>query len=139
MGFSFRPTGHSARVVRLAWLGVVLVMAGCANETGEHDASSAAARFLSATGGGDTRAACALLAPAVRDDLAASEGESCEDALPADRLRGAVTGVEVWSDRARVSTEGGTVFLTEFDDGWRITAAGCRPNGDAPYRCVVGD
>jgi hypothetical protein len=139
MWFSFGPTGHSARVVRLAWLGVVLVMAGCANETGEHDASAAAARFLAATGGGDTRAACALLAPAVRDDLAASEGESCEDALPADRLRGVVTGVEVWAEWSRVRTDGGAVFLTEFDDGWLITAAGCQPHGEAPYRCVVGD
>jgi hypothetical protein len=130
------------RAVRLGCVGVLLaVLAGCANQTGERDASSVAARFLAATGRGDTQAACALLTPQTRADLQASDGQSCEEALPADRLRGTVTEatpVDVWSDQAQVNAEGGAVFLTEFDSGWLVSAAGCAPNGDAPYRCVVG-
>jgi hypothetical protein len=128
--------------VRLGCVGVLIAgLAGCANQTGERDASSAAARFLAATGRGDTQAACALLTPQVRADLLASDGQSCEESLPADRLRGTVfdaTQVDVWSDRARVNAGGGAVFLAEFDSGWLVSAAGCAPNEDAPYRCVVG-
>jgi hypothetical protein len=54
------------------------------------------------------------------------------------RLGGSVEQVDAWSDWARVSTEDSSVFLTEFDSGWLVSAAGCEPNGDAPYRCVVG-
>ena len=114
------------------------VLAGCANESGERDASKAAAQFLDAAGKGDGETACALLAPKTRDDLAASDGQPCTQSLPMDRLHGTVGNASVWSDWAQVSTDGGALFLTEFDSGWLITAAGCRPNGDAPYHCVVG-
>jgi hypothetical protein len=117
---------------------IAAVLAGCANQTGEREASGLASRFLDATGRGDTQAACTLLTPRVREELAVSDGQPCEESLPADRLRGSVTEADVWSDWARVSTDGGTIFLTEFDSGWLVTAAGCEPNGDAPYRCVVG-
>jgi hypothetical protein len=117
---------------------LAVLLAGCANETGERDASSVASRFLDATERGDTQAACALLTPKVREDLLASDGQSCEESLPADRLRGTVTEAAVWSDWAQVNTDGGKVFLTEFDSGWLVAAAGCEPNGDAPYRCAVG-
>jgi len=118
---------------------VAVLLAGCANPTTERDASGVASQFLDATGRGDTRSACALLTPKVREDLLASDGQSCEESLPADRLHGTVTEAAVWSDWAQVHTDGGSVFLTEFDSGWLVAAAGCEPNGDAPYRCVVGD
>jgi hypothetical protein len=129
------------RLLRTGWLipVVAALITGCANQSGEHDAAAVAARFLDATGRGDARAACALLAPMIRDDLATAQGQPCEQALPADRLRGEVTGTELWSRWARVRTGGGSVFLTEFESGWLVTAAGCQPNGAAPYRCVVGD
>ena len=114
------------------------VLAGCANQTGERDASTAAAQFLDAAGRGDGQTACALLVPKTRDDLEVSNGQPCARSLPVDRLHGTVAAASVWSDWAQVSTDGGALFLTEFDSGWLITAAGCQPNGDAPYRCVVG-
>jgi hypothetical protein len=121
-----------------AGLLMAVLLAGCADKTGEQDASGVAARFLDATGRGDTRAACALLTPRVREDLLVSGGQSCEQSLPVDRLRGTVTEADVWSDWAQVNTDGGSVFLTEYESGWLVTAAGCQPNGDAPYHCVVG-
>jgi hypothetical protein len=117
---------------------MAVLLVGCAAKTGEQDVSGVASRFLDATGRGDTQTACALLTPRVREDLLASDGQSCEESLPADRLRGTVTEAAVWSDWAQVNTDGGSVFLTEFDSGWLVTAAGCQPNGDAPYHCVVG-
>jgi hypothetical protein len=54
-------------------------------------------------------------------------------------LGGTVRRADTWSDQATVDTDDGTVFLTRFDSGWLISAAGCHPNGDAPFLCVVGD
>jgi hypothetical protein len=115
----------------------VATSAGCVAGSAGHDASSAAARFLDAARSGDSTAACALLVPQTREGLATSDGP-CEQTLPTDRLGGTVTQATTWSDWAQVSTDDGTLFLTEFDTGWLIDAAGCHPNGDAPYRCVVG-
>lgn len=112
------------------------LLVGCG--AGRDDVSDTAARFLDAAAGGDTRTACSLLTPTTRDDLVVSEGAPCEQALPAERLGGSVSHVDVWSDQSRVDTDGGgTLFLTEFDSGWLVSAAGCEPDGDAPYQCVV--
>jgi hypothetical protein len=116
----------------------VAVLGSCASQSGQQDAASVATRFLDAAGRGDTEAACALLTPRTREDLAVSDGQPCEQSLPADRLGGSVKQVDTWSDWAQVSTEDSSVFLTEFNSGWLVSAAGCRPNGDAPYHCVVG-
>jgi hypothetical protein len=107
-------------------------------QANEQDVSAVATRFLDATGRGDAESACALLAPRTREDLSISDGQPCAESLPTDRLRGTVQDVAVWSNWAQASTDGGTLFLTEFDSGWLIAAAGCQPNGEAPYHCVVG-
>src|SRR5689334_14758316 len=117
---------------------LLLVLAGCANGSSEQEAASAAARFLTATSRGDGQTACDLLTPLVRQNLVTSQGQPCPQSLPMDQLRGTVGQAEVWSDWARVSTNQGTVFLTQFDNGWLVSAAGCRANGDAPDLCVVG-
>jgi hypothetical protein len=102
------------------------------------DVSSTASRFLDAVSRSDTRTACALLTPQTREELTDSEGQPCRQSLPADRLNGTVESAEVWSDQALVHTDRGALFLTEFDDGWLVSAAGCDPAEDAPYHCVVG-
>jgi hypothetical protein len=117
----------------------VAVLVSCASQSGQQDAATVAARFLDAAGRGDTEAACALLTPRTREDLATSDGQPCEQSLPTDRLGGgSVREADTWSDWALVSTEDSSVFLTAFGSGWLVSAAGCQPNGDAPYRCVVG-
>jgi hypothetical protein len=127
--------------VRLWIVGFALVLAGCGASDRGDVVSQVAARFLAATSAGDTNTACGLLTPQTREDLTTSDGQSCTDALPADRLPGAPLGVaEVWSDWAKVDTDAGALFLTEMDSGWRVSAAGCTPRGESqPYRCVVGD
>jgi hypothetical protein len=124
-------------VLLVAVLLAVLVV-GCASRTGQQDAAAVATRFLDAAGRGDTEMACALLTPRTREDLATADGQPCEQSLPTDRLGGSVEQVDAWSDWARVNTADSSVFLTEFNSGWLVSAAGCEPNGDAPYRCVVG-
>lgn len=121
----------------VAGAAVVCVLAGCAAQDARSDAREVAARFLAAAENGDVDTACALLAPRTREDLETADGP-CADALPADELRGSVTGVDTWSDRAKVDTERDALFLTEFDAGWRVAAAGCASEEDAPYRCLVG-
>jgi len=114
------------------------VLAGCASQTSRDEAMTAATRFLDAVSRSDTTAACALLTPRVRDDLAVSEGQPCGEALPTDRLEATVETADTWSDQALVNTDGGSLFLTEFDAGWLVSAAGCDPEEDTPYHCVIG-
>jgi hypothetical protein len=141
IGFENVVTGHSVRV-RLVATGLValsaVVLAGCGASSEEQQVSAAAAQFVAAAGRGDARSACALLTPRTRNDLVTSQGEDCTQALPVDRIRGGVGDAVVWSDWARVGTDSGALFLTRFDSGWLVDAAGCQPDGDAPYRCVVG-
>lgn len=119
-------------------LGVAL-LGGCANESAERAAAAVASEFLGAVRSGDARAACALLVPRTEQELAVSEGQPCVESLPIDRLSGqTVREVAVWSDQAQVITDGDTMFLTEFETGWLIVAAGCQPRGEEPYQCVVG-
>jgi hypothetical protein len=114
------------------------LLTGCGSGPGAGDVSAAAARFLDAAARGDGGSACELLVPKVRADVETSEGQPCAQSLPVDRLRGTVRGAEVWSDWAVVDTDSGALYLTEFDSGWLVTAAGCRPAGDQPDQCVVG-
>ena len=66
----------------------------------------------------------------------------CPEAVLALKLSGArVTAEQAYVTEAKVETDGGdSVFLEETgDDGWLVTAAGCRPTPDqeAPYDCEV--
>lgn len=121
--------------IRMASLGVLCAatLGGCASGTAQHEAATVAERFLAAAAHEDNDAACALLTPRTRADLS-----PCAQSLPADQLTGTALHTDAWSDWAKVDTDDGTLFLTEFDSGWLVAAAGCQPNADAPYRCVVG-
>lgn len=123
---------------RVAFLLVcAIALTGCAAEGDRSAASDTATRFLSAAADGDSGTACALLTPRTREDLVTSDGP-CEESLPADELTGMVTGSDTWSEWAKVDTDSGALFLTEFESGWLVSAAGCAPEQDAPYRCLVG-
>ncbi|MEN3539875.1 hypothetical protein AAH991_32530 [Microbispora sp. ZYX-F-249] len=111
---------------------LALVAAGCASAD---DASVAATaeRFLSAAGQGRGGQACLLLAPEAARSL-----DDCEQQIVSAGLRtGAVRGVDVWGDEARVRVDGDTLFLHRFPEGWRVRAAGCEPRPEQPYECEV--
>jgi hypothetical protein len=87
---------------------------------------------------GDPSARCALLAPATAAAEAAADPGGCTAALGRlARSSGQVTGVSIWGDEAQVHLSDDTLFLTRTGNGWKVAAAGCRPNGDAPYECRV--
>ena len=88
---------------------------------------------------GDTVAACGSLAPETAEALVGSQGRACKESLGSQALSsGAVEEVVVWGDRAQVRTDADVLFLVELAEGWKVVAAGCRPQGEQPYLCEVG-
>lgn len=127
-----------ARWVGVVWLVAVgLLVSGCGSSAGETAARGVAERFLGAVSSGDGAAACGLLAPQAVRRIESDQGD-CVQALVGMGLPGGqVRGVSAWGDAAQVRTTADTLFLRELDSGWRVTAAGCQPQGEAPYECVV--
>jgi hypothetical protein len=66
-----------------------------------------------------------------------SFGRDCASQLATLPDPGAAQQIEVWGDTAQARLAGDTLFLLQFPDGWRVSAAGCTPQGDAPYDCEV--
>jgi|SRR5690349_796645 hypothetical protein len=133
-----RARGGTAFVVLVA--GLPLVLSGCGADVERQEAGATADAF-SADVAADPAAACALLAPRTLQSVE-QDGEPCAQALPAADLPvpGQRGTVSVAGHSAQVRYEQETVFLSLFDDGWRVTAAGCsRTSTDpsVPYNCAV--
>jgi ketosteroid isomerase-like protein len=121
-----------------------VALSGCGAVSGrEQAAAEVAQRFVDAVARGDGDAACAVLAPDTVAALEEAAGSGCADAvldedLPEDSAEpGRVEATDVYGQWARVVLPGDTLFLAVFRDGWRVVAAGCRPDGEGPYDCVV--
>jgi hypothetical protein len=117
--------------------GIVLAtgVAGC-SAAAQPAVETVVGQFASAVARHDGEAACALLTDDARRD-AETFGRTCAAQLAGLPDPGAVEQVEVWSDAAQVRLAGDTVFLLRFPDGWRVSAAACTPQEEAPYRCEV--
>jgi hypothetical protein len=106
-------------------------LCGCA-DLEQRQAEQVASAFAAA----DPSARCQMLAPATVAAIEAQWGQPCAQAAAQVELpRGAVQSSTVWGDQAQVHLVGDTVFLTKTGNGWKVTAAGCRSRGDAPYAC----
>jgi hypothetical protein len=121
-------------------LPVALVLAGCGGDLERQQAAATADRFA-ADVTADPAGACALLAPRTLRSVE-QDGEPCVQALPEADLPnpGGHATVSVAGHSAQVRYAQETVFLSLFDDGWRVTAAGCsRISSDpsVPYDCTV--
>lgn len=119
---------------------VLLALGGCAGQGSAENqpAADAAERFAQAVGS-DAATACALLAPQTRVELESQDGP-CQQSLSGTDVpddAGSVRQVKVYGKDAVAYLERDTLFLARFDDGWKVTAAGCTPNGDRPYDCDV--
>ncbi|MFC7847614.1 hypothetical protein ACFUTU_03970 [Arthrobacter sp. NPDC057388] len=118
----------------------MVVLSGCAPEGTA--STGAAEAFHRAVSGSDMTAACALLQPHTREETARSSDDgSCESQLQKAKLTdpGKVLRTEQYGQDAFVQFENDAVFLAVSGGGWKVTAAGCRPNGEeAPYTCEVG-
>jgi hypothetical protein len=115
-------------------------LAGCsAQGSSETDAAGAAAVRFSSIARTDTNAACSLLAPQTVSELQKGSGtcaRGLEDADPP--AGGRLRDVVVYGLDAIARLDADTVFLARFDNGWRVTAAGCTPpRSDGPYDCDI--
>jgi hypothetical protein len=111
------------------------LLAGCSSLQTEA-VDQVAARFEDPSG--TPAARCELLAPATRAELEAQQHASCQQVVAGLAVHGGtVRSVQVWGGDAQVRLAGDTVFLAQGRGGWQVTAAGCRPRGDAPYVCLV--
>lgn len=130
-----RPVGLAAASIPAV---AVLATTGC----GAVDDSVAARvdHFHAALAANDAAGACADLAEETRTALERQEGAPCEEAITRQRLphSSAAGDVVVYGSMAQVRMDGETVFLSRFDDGWRVIAAGCAPTtGDRPHECAL--
>lgn len=102
-------------------------------------AADIAVAFHAATTDDDGQAACRLLAPNTESELEDTTDESCDVAVLDQDLPDAevVNKSQAFGRSAQVQMDGDVVFLAMFDGQWRVTAAGCTPDGEAPYDCVV--
>ncbi|NJC21362.1 hypothetical protein BJ994_000438 [Arthrobacter pigmenti] len=115
----------------------VLSLTGCGSSA--DGARDTAAQFQEAIAGGDTEAACGLLAPTTVEELESTSQASCPDALSEVDLEAAgdPAVVEVYGRNAQVKFPDDALFLTESGQDWLVIAAGCTPRGDRPYDCEV--
>jgi hypothetical protein len=141
-------TSHRAlRPAALAALaGAALLLAGCAGGTlspSADDAARVAQEFSAAVAAGRGADACALLVPAAQDraaELAApTGGGGCAAGVVALGLpdSGQVLHQQASGRAAFVELENDTVFLAVSGSAWRVRAAGCVEQGDAPFDCVL--
>jgi hypothetical protein len=98
-------------------------------------------RFVRAVADHDGVRACAQLSEGARAALEHDESEPCRTAAPDidDVAPSRIVGAQVFVTSAKVDlADGHSAFLELTPTGWRIAAAGCRPEGgDAPYTCAV--
>lgn len=120
---------------------LALVLAGCGTADREDDATAVAQRFHAALESGDGQAACDELNEETAAKLEQQEKKPCQAAilsldLPKD---GSVANTRVYVTSAFATlTEGGSDFLDEGPDGWRVSAAGCEPTAPSqPYDCEL--
>jgi hypothetical protein len=129
-----------ARGARALVAVLVLGVAACGAPVERQEAGAAADAFT-ADVERDPTAACALLAPRTLESVE-KDGTPCDRALPAQGLPtpGRRSAVAVAGHSAQVRYSDDTVFLALFDDGWKVTAAGCSrtsPDPATPYDCTV--
>ena len=102
-------------------------------------AQDVAVRFYEAVEAGQGAAACDLLAPESRRAIEQSTRKPCADALRSEDLSapGRVVETERFGNQAQVRFDHDTAFVAEFDEGWRLVAAGCTPREPLPYDCTI--
>ena len=111
------------------------VLSGCASAQ-EPEVEKVATAFENPSG--DPQARCGLLAPATLQVFEQDASAPCAQAITQVQLPGGqLQSVQVWGGDAQVKLADDTLFLTETDSGWKVTAAACESRGQAPYDCDV--
>ncbi|MGW7103450.1 hypothetical protein [Streptomyces sp. NPDC054838] len=141
-----RRAAGPRRAAAAAMAAVVALVTGLLSGCGTagvraDDARAAATAFEQALGAKDFAGVCARLAPQTREEVAdsGSGGGGCADAVAGLGLpaTGTPVRVTVYGRQAQVAGPGDTLFLSQFDHGWKVVAAGCEPRQGQPYQCTV--
>ena len=120
---------------------LALTIAGCGTADREADAGAAAQRFHAALEQGDGQAACDQLNAETASKLEKQEKQPCAEAILSLELPkgGTVADTRVYVTSAFTTlADGGSDFLDEGPNGWRVSAAGCEPTAPSqPYDCEL--
>jgi hypothetical protein len=120
---------------------LALLVGACGTTDRETDAAAVTERFHAALEARDGQAACDELSEETASKLEQQEQKPCEEAILGLELpKGgtvAVRRVEVLNASMGLS-QGGTDFLSEGPEGWKISSAGCEPTApEQPYECKL--
>jgi hypothetical protein len=131
---------RASRILTTASCIVALLSAGCGRADDERVTGAVTERFLEAVEQHDGARACAQLSDGAVQALEHDQGKSCARAAPdLDVSPSRVTRAEVYGTDAKVDlADGHSAFLELTPRGWRLSAAGCRPEpDDHPFTCEV--
>jgi hypothetical protein len=134
--------------VRLLWLGIaaamVLPTTSACSSASDDEVADVARAFYGAIGAQDGATACRLLAAPTRSEVEKSSGKPCAEGILDEDVQEAVGApqVDVYATMARVRWPQETTFVTRYDSGWLVYAAGCSPDPGSPpdadrYDCNV--
>lgn len=137
---STSPASRVSRTLAAGSLAVGAVALSACTGPGADEAGRTAVSFEQLTVAAPDQA-CELLSGHTRQALEKSAKKACADALPDEDLPSAssIQSVQVYGHDAEVLLDGDVVFLARFAEGWKVTAAGCRPGEqpDEPFDCDV--
>ena len=110
-------------------------------EGAKQDARHEAEGLYAAVKRHDGEAAGARLAEPTAQALEREEKEPCAKAVTSLDLKLAgVTAVRVYETSAAVTLASGEItYLDRTDQGWKVSAAGCKPQGEEPADCELED
>ena len=134
------PSTGPRRCLAFAFSALALVATGCGRADDERVTGVVTERFLQAVEQHDGARACAQLSQGAIEALEHDEGKSCAEAAPElDVSLSRVTRAEVFGTGAKIDlADGHSAFLELTPRGWRLSAAGCRPEADDhPFTCEV--
>ena len=116
-------------------------LAGCGAGEEDEGAGRVAEEFYTAVAADDGDRACARLSESTVSELESQEMKPCPEAVTQLELSGsAVERATVYVTSALVELRGGDhVFLDRTPDGWKVSAAGCKPQAgeEQPDDCEV--
>jgi hypothetical protein len=126
-------------ILALSVLALCAAPAGCGRGDAERDARRTVERFHAAVERGDGEAACRELSEEAASKLEQQEQRPCEQAVLTLELSGGrVVEARVFQTSASADlSEGGTDFLDDTSQGWKLTAVGCTPLPGQPYNCEL--
>ena len=126
-----------ARAAAIALL--ALALSGCGPGGSERDARGSVQRFFAAYSGHDGAAACDELSEETVSEVEKSEKKPCAQGILSEDVSPApVVGVHVYMHSAQAKLRGGeAVFLDLTPEGWKVSAAGCKPQPGKPYQCEL--